>query len=130
MARITVEDCLEQVPNRFTLILLAAERSKQLLQGSQVLIEDDRTNKEIVTSLREVAAGKVAPDLSLMYTDEELIRISNERAGYGTGPVLATDESLPVEAGEALPPEAGEALPPEAGDALPPEADAELPPEA
>ena len=69
MARITVEDCLEQVPNRFTLILLAAERSKQILQGSQVLIEDDRTNKEIVTALREVAAGVVAPDMSLMYND-------------------------------------------------------------
>jgi len=129
MARITVEDCLEQVPNRFTLILLAAERSKQLLQGSQVLIADDRTNKEIVTSLREVAAGVVTPDMSLMYSDEELIRISNERAGFGSGPTLPTDETLPMEAGSDLPPEAGDALPPEA-DALPPEADAALPPEA
>ena len=46
VARITVEDCLEQVPNRFTLILVAAERSKQLLTGSARLIEDDRANKE------------------------------------------------------------------------------------
>ena len=122
MARITVEDCLEQVPNRFTLILLAAERSKQLLQGSQVLIEDDRTNKEIVTSLREVAAGVVAPDMSLMYSDDELIRISNERAGFGSGPTLPGEEALPMDASAALPPEADAALPPEADAALPPEA--------
>ena len=121
MARITVEDCLEQVPNRFTLILLAAERSKQILQGSQVLIEDNRTNKEIVTALREVAAGVVAPDLSLMYNDEDLIRLSNERAGFGAGP--STEP-------EALPLEADAELPPEVDEALPPEADAELPPEA
>ena len=114
MARITVEDCLEQVPNRFTLILLAAERSKQLLQGTPVLIEDDRTNKEIVTALREVAAGVVAPDMSLMYNDEELIQLSNERAGFTTGPIVGAVEALPPEADETLPPLADEALPPEA----------------
>jgi DNA-directed RNA polymerase subunit omega len=115
MARITVEDCLEQVPNRFTLILLAAQRSKQLLQGSPVLIEDDRANKEIVTALREVAAGVVRADTSLMYTDEELIRLSNERAGYDMTPIITVQpDELPPEAGEALPPEAGNELPPEA----------------
>src|SRR5207245_9392675 len=57
MARITVEDCLEQVPNRFELVLLAARRAKQLLKGARPLVESD--NKEIVTGLREVAAGTV-----------------------------------------------------------------------
>ena len=57
MARITVEDCLEQVPNRFELVLLAARRAKQLLKGARPLVETD--NKEIVTALREVAADKV-----------------------------------------------------------------------
>ena len=113
MARITVEDCLEQVPNRFTLILIAAQRSKQLLQGSPALIDDDRSNKEIVISLREVAAGAVTPDMSLMYNDEELIRLSNERAGYGASPTPLPD-ALSPEAGSVLPPEADEALPPEA----------------
>ena len=56
MARITVEDCLEQVPNRFELVLLAARRAKQLLKGARPLVESD--NKEIVTALREVAADK------------------------------------------------------------------------
>ena len=57
MARITVEDCLEQVPNRFELVLLAARRAKQLLKGARPLVESD--NKEVVTSLREVAASQV-----------------------------------------------------------------------
>lgn len=57
MARITVEDCLENVPNRFELVLLAARRAKQLLKGARPLVESD--NKEIVTSLREIAENKV-----------------------------------------------------------------------
>jgi DNA-directed RNA polymerase subunit omega len=57
MARITVEDCLEQVPNRFELVLSAAKRAKQLLKGARPLVESD--NKEVVTALREIAAAKV-----------------------------------------------------------------------
>jgi DNA-directed RNA polymerase subunit omega len=57
MARITVEDCLDKVPNRFQLVLLAARRAKQLLKGARPLVESD--NKEVVSALREIAAGKV-----------------------------------------------------------------------
>ena len=57
MARITVEDCLERVPNRFELVLLAARRAKQLLKGARPLVESD--NKEIVSALREIGADKV-----------------------------------------------------------------------
>ena len=57
MARITVEDCLEHVGNRFELVLLGARRAKQLLKGARPLVESD--NKEIVTALREIAAEKV-----------------------------------------------------------------------
>jgi DNA-directed RNA polymerase subunit omega len=57
MARITVEDCLERVPNRFELVLLAAKRAKQLLKGGRPLVDSD--NKDIVTSLREIADEKV-----------------------------------------------------------------------
>jgi len=57
MARITVEDCLERVPNRFELVLLAAKRAKQLLKGARPLVESE--NKDIVTALREVAEEKV-----------------------------------------------------------------------
>ncbi|HLH78406.1 MAG TPA: DNA-directed RNA polymerase subunit omega [Candidatus Binataceae bacterium] len=57
MARITVEDCLQSVPNRFELVLVAAQRAKQLLKGARPLVESD--NKELVTALREIAAQKV-----------------------------------------------------------------------
>lgn len=57
MARITVEDCLENVENRFQLVLLAAKRAKQLLKGSRPPLDSD--NKEVVTALREIGAGKV-----------------------------------------------------------------------
>jgi DNA-directed RNA polymerase subunit omega len=58
MARITVEDSLEMARNRFALVLLAASRTRQLLKGSKTLIEPGH-NREIVTALREIAAGKV-----------------------------------------------------------------------
>ena len=57
MARITLEDCLDRVPNRFALVMLATQRAKQLLKGAKPLVESD--NREIVLSLREVASGKV-----------------------------------------------------------------------
>lgn len=57
MARITVEDCLQKIPNRFELVLLASKRAKQLLKGAKPLIEPE--NREVVVALREVAAGKV-----------------------------------------------------------------------
>lgn len=57
MARITVEDCLKNVPTRFGLVILAATRTKQLLKGSKPRVQ--ASNKEIVLALREIAAGKV-----------------------------------------------------------------------
>jgi DNA-directed RNA polymerase subunit omega len=57
MARITVEDCLDNVSNRFELVMIASKRAKQLLKGAKPLLETD--NREIVTALREIAAGKV-----------------------------------------------------------------------
>ena len=57
MARITVEDCLQKIPNRFQLIVIAARRAKELLKGARPLVGSD--NKEVVTALREIAAGKV-----------------------------------------------------------------------
>jgi DNA-directed RNA polymerase subunit omega len=59
VARITVEDCLRQVPNRFLLVMIAAKRTKQLYKGAQPLIENKAGNKKVVLALREIAAGKV-----------------------------------------------------------------------
>ena len=57
MARVTVEDCLEKVTNRFALVILAAERARQLANGGRALVKCD--NKPAVTSLREIAKGQV-----------------------------------------------------------------------
>jgi len=53
MARITVEDCMDKVENRFELVHLSAKRAKQLLKGSKPLVRS--TNREVVTALREIA---------------------------------------------------------------------------
>lgn len=57
MARVTVEDCLENVDNRFVLVHAAAQRTKELFKGSYPLVKCK--NREVVTSLREIAEGKV-----------------------------------------------------------------------
>ncbi|MFH1831016.1 MAG: DNA-directed RNA polymerase subunit omega [Pseudomonadota bacterium] len=59
MARVTVEDCLEFVENRFSLVHLATQRTKQLFRGSKPLVKCK--NREAVTSLREIADGKARP---------------------------------------------------------------------
>ncbi|MBI1908891.1 MAG: DNA-directed RNA polymerase subunit omega [Deltaproteobacteria bacterium] len=58
MARITVEDCLENVENRFALVHIATKRAKELYRGIDPLVRCK--NKEVVTALREIAAGKVS----------------------------------------------------------------------
>ena len=58
MARITVEDCLENESNRFELVRLASQRAKQLLAG-RTAVTDTKGNKAIVSALREIADGKV-----------------------------------------------------------------------
>ncbi len=66
MARITIEDCTKVVPNRFHLVQMAAIRTKQLKKGARALVQIE-DNKEVVMSLREIAAGYIKPD----YHDEE-----------------------------------------------------------
>lgn len=102
MARITIEDCLEQIPNRFSLVLIASDRAKQLLKGNECLIDDERTNKEVVTALREIAAGAVVAD---------------------TTQFEPQDDNMPKDdfASDDLPPAADD-LPPIADDDLPPSA--------
>mgnify|MGYP003565718041 CR=1 FL=1 len=59
MARITIEDCLRKVDNRFLLVNMVAKRVRQIREGSDYLVSSPK-NEDIVVSLREVAAGKVA----------------------------------------------------------------------
>ncbi len=60
MARITIEDCTEVVSNRFHLVQMASIRTKQLKKGARALVQSEE-NKEVVVSLREIAAGYVKP---------------------------------------------------------------------
>ena len=69
MARVTVEDCLEKVPNRFALVVLASERARQLARGAEPLIDCD--NKPAVTALREIADEQVV----FREDVEEIVRI-------------------------------------------------------
>lgn len=58
MARITIEDCLKRVSNRFLLVNLVAKRVRQIREGSDYLVSSPK-NEDIVVALREVAAGKI-----------------------------------------------------------------------
>lgn len=58
MARITIEDCLKRVDNRFKLVHMAAARVRQIREGSEYLVSSPK-NEDIVVALRELAAGKV-----------------------------------------------------------------------
>jgi len=63
MARVTVEDCLKQIPNRFQLTLIAAYRARQLSQGHTPRVES--RDKAAVTALREIAAKKIGKEMLL-----------------------------------------------------------------
>lgn len=64
MARVTVEDCLPLVENRFALVLLATKRTRQLMAGARPILETSK-NKPPVLALREIATGKVRFDRSV-----------------------------------------------------------------
>ncbi len=70
MARVTVEDCLDEVDNRFALVILAAQRVRQLLKGAKPTVEHSR-NKAAVLALREIASAHV-------YSEGELEDILRE----------------------------------------------------
>jgi DNA-directed RNA polymerase subunit omega len=62
MARVTVEDCVDKIPNRFDLVLLAAQRAREISGGAELTIDRDR-DKNPVVALREIADSTVRPDL-------------------------------------------------------------------
>ena len=113
MARITIEDCIEQVPNRFHLVQMTAIRAKQLKKGATPLVQAEE-NKAVVTALREIAAGLVSPD----YPDENASAAEAEvtTAEAEVSPELTEAMELfrPVEPSEsAAAPETGEDKPAE-----------------
>ena len=68
MARITVEDCLKRIPNRFILVNMVAKRVRQIREGSDYLVSSPK-NEDVVVALREVAAGRIGSKNS--YSEEE-----------------------------------------------------------
>lgn len=80
MARITIEDCLDNVENMYELVLLTTRRTRQLFSGAESLVKSK--NRTIVTALREIAAGRVLPhydasDLRILREDAEKNRLQN-----------------------------------------------------
>ncbi len=96
MARISVEDCLKKVDNRFELIHMSAKRVRQLRKGSEPLVICK--NKDIVVSLREIAQGKV-----LKNTGEENLLIEDNE--YSVLEEETDAEGLPEQAEDAAPDE-------------------------
>jgi DNA-directed RNA polymerase subunit omega len=74
MARVTIEDCLENVENMYELVHLATKRSRQLFKGAEPLVRSK--NRVVVTALREIAAGKVLSETARSL-DDDLPPMSN-----------------------------------------------------
>ena len=112
MARVTVEDCVEKIPNRFELVLLAAQRARNLSRGEEITLDRDN-DKNPVVALREIAEetiglGKLEQDLIKSLSrapepepaDEEVLDlIPTDQNIFGLQDVSAEEEAstLPVE---------------------------------
>ena len=93
MARVTVEDCVDKVPNRFELILLAAHRARAISNGSAITI-DPENDKNPVIALREVAERTVVPDdmrEGLIHSIQKNVEVDEPEAG--AAPLLPADRS-------------------------------------
>ena len=94
MARVTVEDCLDKIPNRFDLVVLAARRARHLTLGRAPFVEEEN-DKPTVIALREIAEGKI--DLGYLDVREPSPMDLPSRPEPGSGPELDhtdTDEAL------------------------------------
>jgi DNA-directed RNA polymerase subunit omega len=103
MARVTVEDCIEKVSNRFDLVLLAAQRARQISGGGEITIERDR-DKNPVVALREIAEATVKP-LELqerIVTSLMKVQIEEDEEADDFGSLAASAEALRITA--AVPP--------------------------
>ena len=91
MARVTVEDCVDKVPNRFELVLLAAHRARAIATGSQVTVDVDN-DKNPVVALREIAEPTIpADDLreGLIHSIQKNVEVDEPEAG--AAPVMLQD---------------------------------------
>ena len=103
MARVTVEDCVDKVPNRFDLVLLAAQRARQISGGAELTIDRDR-DKNPVVALREIADETVVPtELSdSLIAGLQRVQIDDDDEVDAIGSLSASAEALRLTA--AAPP--------------------------
>lgn len=88
MARVTVEDCILNIPNRFDLVVTAAQRAKQISSGMPLTIDRDN-DKDAVVSLREIADKTI--DLSLV--TEEIIQHFQKKVGFDPSDRIEDEEA-------------------------------------
>jgi DNA-directed RNA polymerase subunit omega len=103
MARVTVEDCIEKVPNRFELVLLAGQRARQISGGAELTLDRDR-DKNPVVALREIAEATVIPDAlnERIITELQKVRIDEDDVADEIGTLAQAAEALRLTA--AAPP--------------------------
>jgi len=103
MARVTVEDCVDKIPNRFDLVLLAAQRARQISGGAELTLDRDR-DKNPVVALREIAEETIVPeDLSEAVVQTlQRVQIDEEDTPDEIGSLSASAEALRLTA--AAPP--------------------------
>src|SRR5687768_11262016 len=103
MARVTVEDCVDKVSNRFDLVLFAAQRARQISGGAELTIDRDR-DKNPVVALREIAEETVRPNHleEAVVSSLQRLQIDDEEAPDEVGPLAQSAEALPLTA--AAPP--------------------------
>ena len=103
MARVTVEDCVDKIPNRFDLVLLAAQRARQISGGAELSIERDR-DKNPVVALREIAEETVKPKHleEALISGLQRVQVEDDEAPDEVGSLSASAEALRLTA--AAPP--------------------------
>lgn len=96
MARVTVEDCVDKIPNRFELVLLAAHRARTIASGGNITIDPDN-DKNPVIALREIAERTVPPEdmrESLIHSIQKNVEVDEPEAA--AAPLLPSDRRSPV----------------------------------
>ena len=103
MARVTVEDCVDKIPNRFDLVLFAAQRARQISGGAELLLDRDR-DKNPVVALREIADELVRPDNleEAVINSLQRVQIDDDDEVDAVGSLSASAEALRLTA--AAPP--------------------------
>jgi DNA-directed RNA polymerase subunit omega len=103
MARVTVEDCVDKIPNRFDLVLLAAQRARQISGGAELTIDRDR-DKNPVVALREIAEETIIPDdlSEAVVQTLQRVQVDEEDTPDEIGSLSASAEALRLTA--AAPP--------------------------